>query len=136
MARTYAREFFKSAVPRMYWERYGTWHKPRRGIRRLVTILDEEYLAAVKSGAPVRPYSAPPKTSGNGKPGTDSHNHHRIAWQMNTRQRAQILRSKKVYNDPNSSNLKALTKSRQPSAPTKIVEPGTREFRRPNLPST
>jgi hypothetical protein len=51
--------YFDSEVPRMYWERNGDWHQPRRRWPRRMRFLDivnEEYLSAIKAGPPARPY--------------------------------------------------------------------------------
>jgi len=69
-ARSYARKFFDSEVPRMFWERHGDWHLPRRTLThadRFIAIMNEEYLRAIKAGPPSRPYQ-PPDTLRRGDP--------------------------------------------------------------------
>ncbi|WP_238010628.1 DUF6082 family protein [Dactylosporangium sp. AC04546] len=53
------RAYFDSEIPRMYWERHGDWHNPRRRWPRreqFEAIVNEEYLCAIKSGSPSRRY--------------------------------------------------------------------------------
>lgn len=60
------RAFFSSEVPRMYWERNGDWHQPRRRWprrRRFLDIVNEEYLRAIKAGPPARPHEPLPVRS-------------------------------------------------------------------------
>jgi hypothetical protein len=58
-ARSFMRQFFGSEVPRMFWERHGDWHHPRRTLNRtdrFIALMNEEYLRAVKAGPPTRLY--------------------------------------------------------------------------------
>lgn len=58
-ARDYLRQFFDSEVPRMFWERHGDWHQPRRTLTRadqFIALMDSEYLCALKAGPPSRSY--------------------------------------------------------------------------------
>ena len=57
-ARALVKNFFDSQIPRMYWERNGSWPEPRSRAGRFATILDEEFLRAIRSGPPVRPFEA------------------------------------------------------------------------------
>ncbi|MET7401147.1 DUF6082 family protein [Dactylosporangium sp. NPDC005572] len=55
------RAYFDSEIPRMYWERHGDWHNPRRRWPRreqFEAIVNEEYLCAIKTGPPARCYEA------------------------------------------------------------------------------
>jgi hypothetical protein len=60
-ARAYMRRFFDSTVPRMFWERHGDWHQPRRAMTRrsrFAAMMNEEYLRALKAGPPTREYES------------------------------------------------------------------------------
>jgi len=56
-AREYLKVFFDSEIPRMYWERHGDWHRPRRRLTRsdrFFALVNDEYLTAIKAGPPSR----------------------------------------------------------------------------------
>lgn len=58
-ARDFLRLFFDSEVPRLFWQRHGSWHRYRRARSRsgrFLTMVNEEYLSAVRSGPPARSY--------------------------------------------------------------------------------
>ncbi len=58
-ARSFIRQFFDSEVPRMFWERHGDWHHPRRTLThadRFIELMNQEYLRAIKAGPPSRAY--------------------------------------------------------------------------------
>ena len=61
LARDYLRKFFDSEVPRIFWEKYGDWHRrgPVRNRRdQFRAMADEEYLWALRGGPPSRSYEA------------------------------------------------------------------------------
>ena len=59
LARAYLQTFFDSEVPRMFWERTGDWHRPgpaRNHRDRFRVMVNEEYLRALRAGAPGRSF--------------------------------------------------------------------------------
>jgi uncharacterized protein DUF6082 len=62
-AREYLRCFFDSEVPRLFFEKYGDWHRrgqTRNHRERFQEFANEEYLRAIKSGPPLRRYERYP----------------------------------------------------------------------------
>ncbi|BCB85782.1 DUF6082 family protein [Phytohabitans suffuscus] len=63
--RAYAKAFFETEVAREYWQRFGALRShSRRRERAFFRIIDDEYLRALDSGPPSRPYErqAQPET--------------------------------------------------------------------------